>query len=115
MSDSCAPWDGPAIDVTVPYDGATLRIQFTGGDIVSLLGGKEFVVGKSVGTAGVESMFSLCDANAKCRQSAINEIKIESADGPIVGKPEAVHLMITVDGSSMPLDVKWDHTPALCG
>lgn len=124
VSDGCAPWDGPALDIFVRYDKKVLHINlYSKESIASFEAGKDVVVEPvsdgNTNTNLESGNTTLCnisgDAMSQCDRFAPGQAEIHNPSGVFDRSAPSNRLDIILQGKRIQVDAKWKESAELCG
>lgn len=107
ISGSCAPWDGPALNISMNDNGGVFKAQLYAKGLELFKTGKPVVINNTMDSTDGTGQASFCPSDTNCLPYLPGQVHIDNPSGVI--KPNTpIRLDIVINGAVIPVEAYWD-------
>ncbi len=116
IKNSCAPWDGPALNISMNYNSGIFSAQIFAKGLALFKAGKPVVINESLDSTNGTGLASFCATDTTCVAYHSGEVKINNPSGVFKENTPVTRLNIVINGAVIPVEANWDNAAVVpCG
>ncbi len=114
VANGCAPWDGVAVDISMPYNGGTFYAELFAEGLQLFEAGKPVIINETGDSVSGTGNARFCPSDTNCVPYLPGQVHVDNPSG-VVKPNTTLRLNIIINGAATPIEARWDNTAPKCG